>query len=86
MNAVAGTRELSRLHWQCRRGMLELDLFLMGFLDREYAGLAEKEKHAFQRLLEIPDQELLELLMEERQAEEREIADVIKKIRAAVAD
>ncbi|MGH8753044.1 MAG: succinate dehydrogenase assembly factor 2, partial [Burkholderiales bacterium] len=27
---------MNRLRWNCRRGMLELDLVLTGFLDKHY--------------------------------------------------
>lgn len=86
MKAVAEENELSRLRWQCRRGMLELDLFLMSFLDKGYVDAAEPEKQAFQRLLKTPDQQLLELLMGREESEDREVADVINKVRATAAD
>ncbi|MDJ0806588.1 MAG: succinate dehydrogenase assembly factor 2, partial [Gammaproteobacteria bacterium] len=34
--------ELNRLRWQCRRGMLELDLLLLGFLETRYPRLDPK--------------------------------------------
>ena len=52
-----------RLRWQCRRGMLELDLLLQSFLENKYYELDDLEQQDFNRLLDIPDQELLELLM-----------------------
>ncbi|MGH8750989.1 MAG: succinate dehydrogenase assembly factor 2 [Burkholderiales bacterium] len=55
--------ELDRLRWQCRRGLLELDLLLNGFLDAHYANLNEMQIRAFKKLLEFPDQELLNLIM-----------------------
>ncbi len=55
---------MSRLHWKCRRGMLELDLLLRGFLDSGYGELDEAGKAEFEALLELPDQELFELLLE----------------------
>lgn len=52
-----------RLRWQCRRGMLELDLLLQGFLDAGYAGLSRQEQAAFVRMLDFEDQLLLDWLM-----------------------
>jgi antitoxin CptB len=54
-----GAETLRRLRWQCRRGLLELDLLLLRFLDQQYAGLAPDQQQAFQRLLERADQSLL---------------------------
>jgi antitoxin CptB len=50
---------LRRLRWQCRRGLLELDLLFVRFLEQHYSALNETEQGAFQRLLEQPDQTLL---------------------------
>ena len=48
-----------RLRWQCRRGLLELDLLFVRFLDQRFAGLSVGEQASFQTLLEQPDQTLL---------------------------
>lgn len=50
---------LRRLRWQCRRGLLELDLLFVRFLEQRYSALSVEEQNAFQRLLEQPDQTLL---------------------------
>ena len=50
---------MRRLRWQCRRGLLELDLLFVRFLDQHYSALNVEEQGAFQRLLEQPDQTLL---------------------------
>lgn len=71
---------LSRLRWQCRRGLLELDLALHAFLDRGYATLTPSERAAFQRLLDIPDVQLQAWLLEREEAPEYEFRELIKKI------
>ena len=48
-----------RLRWQCRRGLLELDLLFTRFLDERYAQLNDSEREAFQELLKQPDHSLL---------------------------
>jgi antitoxin CptB len=50
---------LRRLRWQCRRGLLELDVLFVHFLEQHYNALNETEQGAFQRLLEQPDQTIL---------------------------
>lgn len=77
---------MARLHWRCRRGMLELDLLLQGFLEKEYSQLARAEQESFARLLELPDQQLLEYLLKQKPVKEKEFAHVIERIRRAAAD
>jgi antitoxin CptB len=57
--SVAQDEMLRRLRWQCRRGLLELDLLFVRFLEQHYRALNTEEQSAFQRLLEQPDQTLL---------------------------
>jgi antitoxin CptB len=53
---------LSRLRWRCRRGMLENDIVLARFLDARGATLAEDEVAMLDVLLDLPDQELWDLI------------------------
>lgn len=55
--------ELNRLRWNCRRGMLELDLVLASFLERHYAALDAADRAAFGELLEMPDNDLWDLIL-----------------------
>lgn len=70
-----------RLKWRCRRGMLELDLLLQGFLDDGYDELTYSQQHRFAQLLELPDQQLLDYLMEQDTPKEREDAELVIRIR-----
>ncbi|MFZ0219884.1 MAG: succinate dehydrogenase assembly factor 2 [Candidatus Aquirickettsiella sp.] len=47
-----------RLRWQCRRGMLELDLILQDFLDKKYLNLTPDDQTLFEQLLTYADQDL----------------------------
>ncbi len=47
--------ERNRLRWRCRRGMLELDAWLLTFLDDGYANLDSAGRLIFSRLLEQDD-------------------------------
>ncbi|HEU0202680.1 MAG TPA: succinate dehydrogenase assembly factor 2 [Burkholderiaceae bacterium] len=65
MNA-ATTRDpdaIRRLRWRARRGLLENDLLLTRFLDRHEKTLDAEQTAALLRLLELPDNELLDLLL-----------------------
>jgi len=46
---------IERLRWQCRRGMLELDVLLEGFLEQRYISLSPRLQRHFFQLLEFPD-------------------------------
>jgi len=76
---------LSELRWQCRRGMLELDVFLQKFVQHGYSKLDQKERQDFYELLEYPDQELLELLLGQVSSTEQHINDIAGKIRQCAA-
>lgn len=53
----------ARLRWRARRGLLENDLILTRFLDRYEESLSDEDVDAFSRLMELPDNTLMELLM-----------------------
>ena len=60
---LIGDLERRRLRWRARRGMLENDLIVSRFLDREGEGLDVTEILALEDLLDLPDNELLDLLL-----------------------
>lgn len=84
-NELDAGREKSRLAWRCRRGMLELDLLLQGFLQRGYDNLVDVDRGVFVVLLGYPDAVLFDLLMGRTVSTDREIEYVVEKIRASVA-
>ena len=71
------------LYWRCRRGMLELDLLLQGFLERGYPDLDEAGRRTFERLLESPDPQLHALLLGHEPPADKEVARVVDAIRRA---
>ena len=73
--------EQSRLRWQCRRGMRELDVLLSGWLEDQYAGASQRDKAAFQALLTLPDPELAGYLLHGEQPPDEDTARVVRKIR-----
>ena len=85
MHAQTDNAEINRLRWQCRRGMRELDLLLLQFLDRGYAGLNAQAAQAFARLLDCPDALLLEWLLDRQRPSDKDVADVVQRIRSAAA-
>ena len=47
-----------QLRWQCRRGMLELDVVLERYLDERFVAADENERTMFRHLLTAQDPEL----------------------------
>ncbi len=76
---------LAQLRWQCRRGMLELDLFLQKFVRHGYHALDEQQRQHFIEILAFPDQELLEILLGQVSATEQHINDIADRIRQCAA-
>lgn len=76
-------RDLDRLRWQCRRGMLELDLVLNGFLDRGFANLDAAGADAFRKLLSLPDTVLLEVLMGRQPLSDPALEAIAEHVRTA---
>ncbi|SDN99934.1 succinate dehydrogenase assembly factor 2 [Vreelandella arcis] len=52
-----------RLYWHSRRGMWELDLLLIPFLEQRYDQLEAQDQRAFQQLIDEEDQDLFVWLM-----------------------
>jgi antitoxin CptB len=73
-------RVRERLRWRCRRGLLELDILLGRFLERELSALTESEIDAFVRLLETPDQTLLEWLQGKSEPADQSLNLLVRKI------
>ena len=48
-----------------RRGMREMDLVMGHFADREIASMSDADLDAFERLLDVPDPEMLAWIMGE---------------------
>lgn len=56
-------RELSKLKWRCRRGLLENDLFIARFFERYEACLTVDQGQAMSSLMQLSDNDLLDLHM-----------------------
>ena len=60
---------LRRMRWHARRGLLENDLMLERFFERHAPGLDAGAMAALERLLALPDGELLDLALGRAQLE-----------------
>ena len=75
--------ELARMRWKCRRGMLELDLLLKAFLEQGYQDLDDPEQRRFDAMLDYPDAVLLEWFMGRIRPTDKDVAQLVEKIRSA---
>ena len=62
-----GERALSKLKWRCRRGLLENDLLIERFFRRYEASLTVGQAQTLNELMELPDNDLLDLLLRRQQ-------------------
>ncbi|MDG1733415.1 MAG: succinate dehydrogenase assembly factor 2 [Thalassotalea sp.] len=70
----------ARLRWACRRGMLELDVLFMPFVEEAWDGLSEKHKAVFERLLEGDDPELFAWFMGHEECKDEELNEMVQLI------
>jgi antitoxin CptB len=75
--------ELNRLRWRCRRGLLENDLILARFLDAWGATMNVDEIAALDRLLDLADNELWDLLAGRAEPEDAAMRPMVAVLRAA---
>ena len=82
MDTVIDAPFLSKLKWRCRRGMLENDLFVERFFARHEASLTQAQAQALLMLMDLPDNDLLDLLLARKEPEaELATADVVQVLR-----
>ena len=62
-------RALSKLHWRCRRGLLENDLFIARFFERYESSLTERHAAGLLALMDLADNDVLDLLLRRREPE-----------------
>jgi antitoxin CptB len=72
--------EESRLRWQCRRGMRELDELLVRYLDECYPQDSDADKAAFREVLELADPVLNGYLLQRQRPPSEPITRVIDRI------
>jgi antitoxin CptB len=70
-----------RLKWKCRRGLLELDLVFDRFLKQQ--ALSAEVLDSFHSLLDLPDNDLWEIISGRTDAYDARFRDVVARLRAA---
>ena len=74
--------ELRRLRWRCRRGLLENDLILTRFLERQGDALDADQLIALNTLLDLDDNDLWDLLSGRAECADRRLSPLVELLRA----
>jgi len=75
-------KNLERVRWRCRRGLLELDIVLGRFIEAQYAQLDEAERQTFEALLDMPDNPFWDMVAGRQEAKQGEQQALLEKIRS----
>lgn len=78
MNQTSAKKKLA---WQCRRGMLELDVILIPFLEEHFENLSESQQKMFSELLSADDPDLYTWLMGYGKSDKNEFNLMVQIIR-----
>lgn len=71
---------LSRLRWQCRRGIKEVEVLLIPFFETHYAALSEADKVLFELLLQQHDVDLFEWFTDRSEPEDEQLARMVAMV------
>ncbi|KPH64591.1 succinate dehydrogenase assembly factor 2 [Pseudoalteromonas sp. SR44-5] len=70
----------ARIRWACRRGMLELDVLFMPFVDEAFDSLSVQQQAVLQRLLEADDPDLFAWFMGHQECKDPELKQMVQLI------
>lgn len=77
-------RELERLRWRCRRGLLELDIVLGRFIESDGAELVQGQLQALDALLDMPDTVLWDMITgKETPPQDAQQQNLLDRLRSA---
>lgn len=72
--------DLKRIYWASRRGMLELDLILVPFVEQCLPSASADVQQAYVRLLESEDTELFAWFLQRERPGDEELAGIVEQI------
>lgn len=77
---MASDAEVRRVYWHSRRGMLELDLILVPFVEQQYENLNEGDQQAYRALLECEDTDIYAWMMQRSEPQEESLRPIVQRI------
>lgn len=72
--------DFNRLWWHSRRGMLELDLLLIPFIEQIYRDLPASDQANYQKLLTCEDTDIFEWFMQRSRPEDPDLQSIVDLI------
>ena len=72
--------EKKRLYWHSRRGMLELDVLLVPFLEEVYSDLPADDQARYRQLLECEDQDMFGWFMQRGEPDDPDLKRIVRMI------
>ncbi|MCH8497101.1 MAG: succinate dehydrogenase assembly factor 2 [Marinobacter sp.] len=69
--------EFRRLWWHSRRGMLELDVLLIPFLEQAYRDLPADDQARYRKLLDCEDTDMFEWFMQRSKPQDPDLARIV---------
>ncbi|MGB0663912.1 MAG: succinate dehydrogenase assembly factor 2 [Pontibacterium sp.] len=72
--------DIRKLAWQSRRGMLELDVLFVPFVNEAFRSLEKEDQDRFVNLLACEDQDLFVWLMERETPDDPDMARIVQLI------
>ncbi len=70
----------AKLTWRCRRGMRELDVVLMRYLERDFDAAEATEQASFELLLSLQDPDIYDLLTGRITADDPGVQHVVERL------
>ena len=75
--------DVARVRWRCRRGLHELDGVLESFLQSALATLDADDFARFERILDLPDPELVAYLLGSSAPADPDLLRLVERIRSS---
>jgi antitoxin CptB len=70
-------KRLARLKWACRRGMLELDVLFLPFVEQAFDDLTKAQQLTFERLLTCDDPDLFAWFMGHKECQDPDLNELV---------
>lgn len=74
-------RDVERLKWKSRRGLLELDLFFTNFWQQSALTLDKKDKATLSKLLDFSDNDILDLFMARKTSDDEDVQKLVDRVK-----
>ncbi len=75
-------QDFNRIYWASRRGMLELDLVLMPFVEKRLRELSDAQQQQYINLLESEDTELFAWFLQRQRPTDPALTGIVDEILA----